>query len=84
MVPDPENPGSMVEGQMVRIISTHDAPSYLTLEDGTELSFRTAAVEIVRINDRWDASGNPSYNATVNVTTTINAPESLRRRGQTQ
>ena len=80
MMPDPENPGVRVEGELVRIESTQEMPSYVTLEDGTEITLRTTVLEIVRIKDRWDAQGNPSYSITVNGTININAPESLRKK----
>ena len=80
MVPDPDNPKALVEGEVTHITAAQELPSYVTLEDGTDITHRASVLEVVRIKDRWDAQGNPAYNVTVNATIAINSPESLRKR----
>ena len=81
MVPDPDDPGRHVEGELVRIADVREGPpSYVTLDDGTELTHRVSVLEVVRVKDRWDAKGNPLYSITINATLQVTAPESLRRK----
>ena len=45
MVPDPDNAQALVEGDLVRVVSAEEPTSYLTLEDGTEITHRTSVLE---------------------------------------
>ena len=80
MVPDPQNPAKKVEGEAIRIVSVQDLPSYLTLEDGTEMTYRTTVLEVVRVKDRWDDQDDPIYSTTANVAVSLSVPESLKRK----
>ena len=79
MVPDPDDAQALVEGDLVRVASAEEPTSYLTLEDGTEITHRTSVLEVVRIADRWDSEGKPVYSFTVNGTIKIDVPPNLLR-----
>lgn len=51
------------------------------LEDRTVLKLKTVVTEIVRVVDKYDAEGNPVYLVKSTNVVSVDAPESLRRRG---
>ena len=77
MVPDPENPGKMVEGTVVKITSADEPISYTHLEDGSVITAKASVLEAVRIDGRWDEHGSPRYSVTQNFAFNITAPPHL-------
>ena len=74
-VPDPQNPGQLVEATPVRVISGElDAKLEVQLEDGAKIRFTLSIVEISRIDSRKDATGKPLYNFDTQGTINIEHP----------
>ncbi len=80
IVPDPENPKERIGGESIRIMDSQEKPSYVMLEDGTEIMAKISIIGAVRIDDRWDRDGNPSYNLTLNTMFSVSSPENLRKK----
>lgn len=80
-VPDPENPGKKVWGEVIGIVRTEEPFSHAELEDGTKLTARLSFTEVVRLDDKWNKDGTPIYNITQNGTLSIAPPEHLMRGG---
>ena len=53
--------GKWVEGVTVSIAESTERFSELKLEDGTVLKTKLSSLEAVRVNEQWDADGNPIY-----------------------
>ena len=71
--------GEFQDGYVVKVIEAREPFSYLKLEDGTEITMRTNVVQIIRLADTWDDSGNPSYNFEISSTITVNSPLELKK-----
>ena len=80
IVPDPESPGKSMLGEIVRIKGIEERPSYITLEDGSEIMVQVMITEVVFIPDRWDNKGEPMYNVSFNPMINVVAPDKLRKR----
>ena len=78
-IPDPLDSNKQVTGVRVRVLEATEPFSYIKLEDGTELTLRITVIEILRLEDRWDAKGNPIYNVTSQGTLMVDAPADLRK-----
>ena len=78
-IPDPLDSNKQVTGVRVRVLEATEPFSYIKLEDGTELTLRSTVIEILRLEDRWDAKGNPIYNVTSQGTLMVDAPADLRK-----
>lgn len=77
-VQDP-NTGELVDGKIVKVIEAREPFSYITLEDGSEITMRTTVSRVVRHINQWDQDGNPMYTIDGNGIVTINAPKELKR-----
>ena len=53
--------GKLVDGTVIDIDESTEKFSELMLSDGTTLKVKVVAVEVIRIDDRWDQEGNPMY-----------------------
>ena len=78
-VPDPEKPGEMVSGTVVKIVKAEEPFCYAELEDGTTITARMSFLEAIRIDGRWDKNGAPIYSVTQNGSLVISAPENLMK-----
>ena len=78
-IPDPQDPTKQVDGTVVKVVDAKEPFSFLTLEDGTEVTLRNTVVEVVRVLERWDGQGQPVYSVTSQGTITVTAPEDLRK-----
>ena len=75
--------GQMVEGYDIAITESTERFSEIKLEDGTVLKAKLSVIGAVRVDDRWDDSGNPMYVIKgQHVVTVAEAPEQLRRKVQ--
>ena len=77
-VKDPKT-GKMIKGQVVKVVKAVEPFSYITLEDGTEVTVRTNVTQVVRLLDQWNEGGAPVYQITANSTITFNSPDEIRR-----
>ncbi len=50
------------------------------VEDGTIIKVKLVVTEIVRVDDAYDAEGNPVYIVASANVTSVSAPESLKRK----
>lgn len=64
----------------VDIVESIDRFSEVKLGDGTTLKTKMVPLEVVRVNNQWDASGNPIYRLRSQNIIVANAPERLRKR----
>lgn len=52
---------------------------YLT-DDGTVIRVKLVATEVLRVDGRYDAEGNPAYFVKSTNVTTVSAPDELRQK----
>ena len=65
----------------VDIVESTDRFSEVRLEDGTTLKTKMVPLEVVRVNNQWDPSGNPIYRLKSQNIVVADAPRHLRKRG---
>jgi hypothetical protein len=56
-----ENGFEEKQGQVVEITQNDDIKGEYTLEDGTIIRVRAIVVQVVKVDDMFDALGNPAY-----------------------
>lgn len=71
--------GEFQDGYVVKVTDTREPFSYLTLEDGTEITLRNTVVQVIRLIDVWDDTGNPSYNLDLNCSIKVTAPPGAQK-----
>ncbi len=78
-VPGPNN--TQVDGTEVLIDESSEKWSEFTLEDGTVFRGRVSIVSAVRVDDQYDAEGNPLYvlNTTPQIAI-ISVPDDLKKK----
>ena len=78
-------PGEDVVGSLIDIVESIERFNEVRLDDGTVLRVKLVTTEVTRIDDRWDAEGNPMYAIkSHNVVSVVEAPENLKRKVQVQ
>ncbi len=50
------------------------------LDDGSVLRFKSVVAEVVRVEDVFDAEGNPTYMVKSSQIMNVSAPDDLRRK----
>ena len=74
--------GKNVDGDLVKVVKAVEPFTYITLEDGTEITVRTTVTEVVRQIGQWNNNGDPIYNIAFNTSITTDVPKSLRKENQ--
>lgn len=70
----------LVDGTEVQIIESVDRWTDVKLNDGTTLRLKPVVMSVVRIEGRYDDSGNPMYAVQAGQAMTADAPEILRQK----
>lgn len=84
-VPNPMATGGISEGWEVSVKESTERWSEVTLEDGTVLRVKPSVIGAVRMDNMYDAEGNPVYALKATQTMAIvNCPEHLKKGKQTQ
>jgi hypothetical protein len=71
--------GEEVEAEVVGFRATGEHWNEYLLDDGTVFRIKLVLTEISRLEDRYDANGDPVYAASHTQVTAVDVPESLRR-----
>ena len=77
LVPDPQNPEKKIPGTVVKISNSEEPFSYVYLADGTTITAKMSFLEVVRIDNKWNADGQPIYNIIQSGAIIVSAPENL-------
>lgn len=80
-VPLPE--GGTGEGVEIGVTESTERWSEVSLEDGTILRIKMTLLSAIRLDDRYDAEGNPIYVAKGQpVTAIVSIPQELKKKQQ--
>jgi len=71
--------GPLKNAVLVDIVESDEKICTYDLDDGSQVRLRTVVTEIWRIEDEYDAEGNPMYSVKAQGTMSVIAPEKLRR-----
>ena len=77
------NTGDLVDAHVVKVENADEPFSYITLEDGTELTMRTNVTQVLRLKDTWYKDGSPIYEIKANGNITITSPDKLKKKTST-
>jgi hypothetical protein len=72
--------GQDVEGLEVRFKSNREEWNDYTLEDGSSLRMKAVVSEIIRLNNEYDAEGNPVYIVKSANMVVVKAPDNLKKK----
>lgn len=77
-----QNPltGKMVEADVVNIVNLTDSTIRVSLEDGSEIRFKTDIIEVARIPGHWDNEGHPMYSVRSGTSMVVlDSPDELKK-----
>lgn len=72
--------GEEVEATPIEVTSSNENWNNYLLDDGTTLKLKVVVTGIARIDDEYDAEGNPIYIMKSTNVLGVDAPEKLQRR----
>lgn len=61
----------------MKISESEEPFSYAYLADGTTIALKMSFLEVVRIDNKWNADGQPVYHIIQNTSLIVSAPENL-------
>ncbi|MDD5019570.1 MAG: hypothetical protein PHH75_05165 [Candidatus Omnitrophica bacterium] len=70
----------IVEATPVDINQANEYFNQYFLEDGTVLKMKLVATKVFRIDDRYDADGNPVYFVQSTNVLAVSSPQNLKRK----
>lgn len=73
--------GMSVNGVPIDIVESTDRFSEVKLADGTTLKTKMVALEVVRLDNQWDADGNPVYHLKSQNIVVADTPLHLKKGG---
>lgn len=73
--------GMSVNGVPIDIVESIDRFSEVKLADGTTLKTKMVALEVVRLDNQWDAEGNPVYHLKSQNIVVADTPLHLKKGG---
>ena len=73
--------GMSSDGVLIDIVESIDRFSEVKLADGTTLKTKMVALEAVRLDNQWDAEGNPVYHLKSQNIVVADAPLHLKKGG---
>lgn len=65
---------------LMEVMKADEKWSVYDLDDGTQIRIRPAVIEVWRIENEFDADGNPAYVFRAQTMLSTLAPETLKRR----
>jgi hypothetical protein len=82
-VPNPFNPGAVIEGSEVGVTESTERWSDILLEDGSRLRVKPSIIGAIRLDGMFDQDGNPAYALKGSQTSiVVSSPEHLRKGKQ--
>lgn len=75
--------GKQVEAAPVEVNQASERWNEYILEDGTLLKMKLVLKKVLRVDNEYDAEGNPVYVMQSTNVTTVSAPKNLRRSDDT-
>jgi hypothetical protein len=73
--------GKKVEGEVVEFEPVPESWTQYKLADGTTLKIKTSLLEVIRLVNEFHAqTGDPVYVFTAQQITSLNSPESLKKK----
>lgn len=75
--------GEFVEAAELSVQSAREHWNEYLLDDGAVVRLKPVATEIFRIDGQYDAEGNPVYVVKSTNIVVVNAPDNLRKTGET-
>lgn len=73
--------GQPHEATEVAVTGNQEYWNTYLLEDGTKIRSKSVVVSILRVDDAYDAAGNPVYLVKSQGIMDVNAPDSLKKKG---
>ena len=73
----------MADRLAINIVESTDRFSEVKLEDGTILKTKMVALSVARVQDQWDAEGNPIYELRSQNVVVPECPPNLKKRRAT-
>ena len=84
-LPSPIVPGGSTEGYEVAVKESTERWTEITLEDGTVMRLKPTVISAIRIDNMYDAEGNPVYALKSAQTVVITSvPDVLKKENQPQ
>jgi hypothetical protein len=78
----PQGSGKTRDAVSVEAVSTKEPWTEYELEDGSTLKIRTVLLDCLRVENEYDAEGNPVYMIRANGVMNVIAPDSLKQKKQ--
>jgi len=72
--------GEEVEAIPIDINQTNEYWNQYLLDDGTVVKIKLVATKVLRIDNKYDAEGNPLYFVQSTNVVSVNAPDNLKRK----
>jgi len=73
--------GEEVEALPMEINQTNEYWNQYLLDDGTVIKMKLVATKVLRVDNKYDLEGNPLYIIQSTNITSVNAPDSLKKKG---
>ncbi|PIQ86262.1 MAG: hypothetical protein COV73_04800 [Candidatus Omnitrophica bacterium CG11_big_fil_rev_8_21_14_0_20_43_6] len=73
--------GEEVEALPIDINQTNEYWNQYLLDDGTVIKMKLVATKVLRLDTKYDPEGNPLYIVQSTNITSVNAPDSLKKKG---
>ena len=70
----------LVDAKPIDINQANEYLNHYFLEDGTVLKMKLVATKVFRIDDRYDAEGNPVYFVQSTNVLSVNSPQGLKKK----
>ncbi len=71
--------GKDVEASLVEVNQSNERWNEYLCEDGTVLKMKLVLKKVLRVDDQYDAEGNPLYVMQSTNISTVNSPKHLRK-----
>ena len=72
--------GSFKEGELIEVVKADEPWTQYDLSDGSVLRVRIVLSEIVRIDNEYDADGNPSYYFKASPVLSVRSLDELKKK----
>lgn len=72
--------GEEVEALPIDVNQTNEYWNQYMLDDGTVIKMKLVATKVLRVDGKYDNEGNPLYVIQSTNITSVNAPDSLKRK----
>ena len=75
----PVGPGQFKDAELVEVIKSDEKWNVYELDDGAQIKMKPAVVEVWRIENEYDAEGNPAYFLKMQNVMHVNSPDNLKK-----